>query len=32
MATTFTQKQIVKKFVYLDLPEEGYNNQDFYQM
>ena len=28
--TTFTQEQIVKKFVYLDLPEEGYNNQDFY--
>ena len=27
--TTFTQEQIVKKFVYLDLPEEGYNNQDF---
>ena len=32
MTTTFTQEQIVKKFVYLDLPEEGYNNQDFYQM
>ena len=31
-ATKFTQQQIVKKFVYLDLPEEGYNNQDFYQM
>ena len=30
--TTFTQEQIVKKFVYLDLPEEGYNNQDFYEM
>ena len=29
MSTTFTQEQIVKKFVYLDLPEEGYNNQDF---
>ena len=27
-----TQEQIVKKFVYLDLPEEGYNNQDFYEM
>lgn len=27
-----TQEQIVKKFVYLDLPEEAYNNQDFYQM
>ena len=32
MTTKFTQEQIVKKFVYLDLPEEGYNNQDFYQM
>ena len=30
--TTFTQEQIVEKFVYLDLPEEGYNNQDFYEM
>ena len=27
-----TEKQIVKKFVYLDLPDKGYNNQDFYQM
>lgn len=32
MSTTFTQEQIVKKFVYLDLPEEGYNNQDFYEI
>ena len=31
-ATKFTQQQIVEKFVYLDLPEEAYNNQDFYQM
>ena len=30
--TTFTQEQIVKKFVYLDLPEQGYNNQDFFEM
>ncbi|MAL46784.1 hypothetical protein [Hyphomonas sp.] len=27
-----TQEQIVKKFVYLDLPDQGYNNQDFYEM
>ena len=27
-----TQQQVVKKFVYLDLPDKGYNNQDFYQM
>ena len=27
-----TEQQIIKKFVYLDLPDKGYNNQDFYQM
>ena len=27
-----TEKQIVKKFVYLDLPEEAYDNQRFYMM
>ena len=27
-----TEQQIVEKFVYLDLPDKGYNNQDFYQM
>ncbi len=30
MTTKFTNKQIIDAFVDVDLPEEGYNNQDFY--
>ena len=30
MTIKFTNKQIIDAFVDLDLPEEGYNNQDFY--
>ena len=30
-ATKFTQQQIVKKFVDVELEEQGYNNQNFYE-
>ena len=31
MKTTFTKQQIVEKFVDVELPEQGYDNQGFYQ-